>query len=71
VTRVRFAPTPTGHLFVGGARVALANYLFARRTNGQMLLRFDDLDQERSRPLHAEQIMQDLRWFGIVWQTSF
>jgi glutamyl-tRNA synthetase len=71
VTRVRFAPTPTGHLFVGGARVALANYLFARRTNGQMLLRFDDLDQERSRPLHAEQIMQDLRWFGIEWQTSF
>jgi glutamyl-tRNA synthetase len=71
MTRVRFAPTPTGNLYVSGVRVALANYLFARRTNGQMLLRLDDLDQERSRPVHAEQIMQDLRWFGIEWQTSF
>jgi glutamyl-tRNA synthetase len=71
MTRVRFAPTPTGNLFVSGVRVALANYLFARRTNGQMLLRLDDLDAERSRPIHADQIMQDLRWFGIDWQTSF
>lgn len=74
--RVRFAPTPTGNtpagnLFVSGARVALANYLFARRNSGEMLLRLDDLDQERSRPVHAEQIMHDLRWFGIDWQTSF
>ena len=76
MTRVRFAPTPTGNLFVSGVRVALANYLFARRTNGQMLLRLDDLDQERTRPaptnkVMAEQIAQDLRWFGIDWQTSF
>ena len=69
--RVRFAPTPTGNLYVSGARVALANYLFARRGNGEMLLRLDDLDQERSRPAHADQIMQDLRWFGIDWHTSF
>jgi glutamyl-tRNA synthetase len=69
--RVRFAPTPTGHLYVSGVRVALANYLFARRGNGEMLLRLDDLDKERSRPLHADQIMQDLRWFGIDWQHSF
>jgi glutamyl-tRNA synthetase len=71
MTRVRFAPTPTGNLFVSGVRVALANDLFARRTKGQMLLRLDDLDQERSRPAHADQIMQDLRWFGIDWHTSF
>jgi glutamyl-tRNA synthetase len=71
MTRVRFAPTPTGNLFVSGVRVALANYLYARRTKGQMLLRLDDLDKERSRPLHADQIMQDLHWFGIDWQTSF
>jgi glutamyl-tRNA synthetase len=71
VTRVRFAPTPVGNLFVSGVRVALANHLFARRTNGQMLLRLDDLDAERSRPAYADQIMQDLRWFGIDWQTSF
>jgi glutamyl-tRNA synthetase len=69
--RVRFAPTPTGNLYVTGVRVALANYLFARRNNGEMLLRLDDLDQERSRPIHADQIMQDLRWFGIGWHTSF
>ncbi|WP_158929017.1 glutamate--tRNA ligase [Acidisphaera sp. S103] len=71
MTRVRFAPTPTGNLFLSGARVALANHLFARHTNGQMLLRLDDLDPERARPAHADQIMQDLRWFGIDWQTSF
>jgi glutamyl-tRNA synthetase len=71
VIRVRFAPSPTGHLFVGGARVALANYLFARRGHGQMLLRLDDLDAARSRPASAEQIMQDLRWFGIDWDTTF
>jgi glutamyl-tRNA synthetase len=71
MTRVRFAPTPTGNLFVSGLRVALANYLFARRTNGQMLLRLDDLDSERARPAHADQIVQDLHWFGIDWQTSF
>jgi glutamyl-tRNA synthetase len=69
--RVRFAPSPTGHLFVSGARVALANYLFARRNNGVMLLRLDDLDEERCRPAHADAIMQDLQWFGIGWQASF
>src|ERR1700726_5006788 len=76
MTRVRFAPTPAGALFVSGARVALANYLFARRTNGEMLLRLDDLDKERSRPAPANpavagQIMQDLRWVGIDWHTAF
>jgi glutamyl-tRNA synthetase len=71
MTRVRFAPTPVGSLFVSSVRVALANDLFARRTNGQMLLRLDDLDTERARPVHADQIMQDLHWFGIGWHTSF
>jgi glutamyl-tRNA synthetase len=69
--RVRFGTTPTGHLLVSGVRVALANYLFARRGHGQMLLRLDDLDKERSRPAHAEQIMHDLRWLGIDWHTTF
>jgi glutamyl-tRNA synthetase len=67
--RVRFAPTPTGNLFVSGARVALANDLFARQGHGQMLLRLDDLEQERIVPV--EQIMRDLRWFGIEWHQSF
>nr|WP_294543729.1 glutamate--tRNA ligase family protein [uncultured Rhodopila sp.] len=69
--RVRFAPAPTGHLLVSGARVALANSLFARRHGGEMLLRLDDLDAERWRPAHAEAIQQDLHWFGIGWQHSF
>jgi glutamyl-tRNA synthetase len=69
--RVRFAPTPSGNLFVSSARVALANDLFARRGHGQMLLRLDDLDQERAGPVLAEQIMRDLRWFGIEWHQSF
>jgi glutamyl-tRNA synthetase len=71
MTRVRFAPTPSGNLFISGVRVALANYLFARRTKGTMQLRLDDLDAERSQPSHGEQIMQDLRWFGIDWDKSF
>src|SRR5271165_5601981 len=70
MTRVRFAPGPTGHLSVNGARVALANYLFARRNGGEMLLRLDDLDAERCRPAHADAIMQDLQWLGIGWQAS-
>ena len=65
--RVRFAAPVTGHLFASGARVALANYLFARRTNGQMLLRIDDMDKDRSRAGQADQIIQDLHWFGIDW----
>src|SRR4051812_508139 len=68
--RVRFAPSPTGLLFLSGTRVALANYLFARRKAGSMLLRLDDLDEERCRPAHAEAIGQDLRWLGIAWDDS-
>ena len=69
--RVRFAPAPTGHLLVSGARTALANHLFARRHGGEMLLRLDDLDSERCRPAHAEAIQQDLQWFGIGWQHVY
>ena len=71
MTRVRFAPSPSGNLFVSSVRVALANHLFARRAGGQMLLRIDDLDSERSRPGLADQIMRDLQWFGIGWDTAF
>jgi glutamyl-tRNA synthetase len=65
--RVRFAPSPTGLLFLSGARVALANHLFARRESGRVLLRLDDLDEERCRPAQADAIMQDLRWLGVTW----
>ena len=65
--RVRFVPTPTGYLFITGARVALVNYLFARRHSGRMVLRYDDLDPERSRSSYVEAIAHDLHWLGIGW----
>ena len=71
MTKVRFAPSPTGHLHVGNARAALANYLYARRQNGAFLLRIDDTDAERSRPEYAEAIEHDLRWLGIEWDENF
>lgn len=66
--RVRFAPSPTGPLHVGNARIALLNFLYARRHGGDFLLRFDDTDRERSRPEHAAAILKDLAWFGLVWR---
>ncbi|MDA8051658.1 MAG: glutamate--tRNA ligase [Rhodospirillales bacterium] len=66
--RVRFAPSPTGPLHVGNARVALVNFLFARRHGGVFFLRFDDTDPDRSRPEHAEAILRDLGWLGLSWQ---
>jgi glutamyl-tRNA synthetase len=69
--KVRFAPSPVGHLFVSGARVALVNFLYARRHGGRLLLRLDDLDPERSKPAYAEAIEHDLDWLGIHWDDSF
>lgn len=71
MTRVRFAPSPIGHLYVSGARVALANYLHARRHGGHMLLRFDDVDRDRARPAFVESIGHDLAWLGIDWDATF
>ncbi len=69
--RVRFAPSPVGHLFVSGARVALANFLHARRHNGHMLLRIDDMERDRAKPAFAESIAHDLTWLGIEWDETF
>src|ERR1700761_1715439 len=65
--KVRFAPSPTGYLHVGNARAALANFLFARRQGGRLLLRLDDTDTERGRPEYEQAIYDDLRWLGIEW----
>lgn len=64
---VRFAPSPTGLLHVGNARVALINWLFARQSGGSFVLRLDDTDPERSRPEFAEAIEADLLWLGLSW----
>ena len=68
--RLRFAPSPTGFLHVGGARTAIFNLLHARRYGGQMLLRIEDTDVERSRQRHAEQIVSSLKWLGIDWDEG-
>ncbi len=65
--KVRFAPSPTGLLHVGNARLALVNWLFARHGGGVFLLRMDDTDLERSRAEYAEAIEEDLRWLGLDW----
>ena len=69
--RVRFAPSPTGYLHVGNARIALANALFARRHDAKFLLRLDDTDLERSRPEYEQAIKHDLHWLGVHWDETF
>ena len=68
--RCRFAPSPTGRLHVGGARTALFNLLFARRTSGTMILRIEDTDQLRSSLASERLIFEDLRWLGIIADES-
>ncbi|BBB32341.1 glutamyl-tRNA synthetase [Thermotomaculum hydrothermale] len=63
--RVRFAPSPTGYLHIGGARTALFNYVFAKKHNGKFLLRIEDTDTERSKKEYTEQIIRSLEWLGI------
>lgn len=66
-SRLRFAPSPTGYLHVGNARAALFNWLEARRVGGQMLLRVEDTDRERSSSELVENILASLRWLGLDW----
>lgn len=69
--KLRFAPSPTGLLHVGNARLALANALFARRNKGKFQLRIDDTDTGRSREELVGAIQQDLEWMGITWDETF
>ncbi|HHH84651.1 MAG TPA: glutamate--tRNA ligase [Firmicutes bacterium] len=64
---VRFAPSPTGYLHIGGVRTALYNYLFARKNNGEFLLRIEDTDQERSTRESLDQILKAMKWLGLEW----
>ena len=68
--RVRFAPSPTGQLHIGGARTALYNWLVARGQGGTMVLRIEDTDRERSTPENVEQILDALRWLEIDWDEG-
>ena len=68
--RVRFAPSPTGYLHVGGARTALFNWLFARHTGGTLVMRIEDTDRERSTEAHTKVILDGLTWLGIQWDEG-
>jgi glutamyl-tRNA synthetase len=70
VPRVRFAPSPTGYLHVGGARTALFNWLFARRHGGTLVLRIEDTDLERSSAEMVDGILDGLRWLGLDWDEG-
>jgi glutamyl-tRNA synthetase len=65
--RVRFAPSPTGYLHVGGARTALFNWLYARKSGGTFLLRIEDTDKARSTDEHTQVILDGLKWLGLDW----
>jgi glutamyl-tRNA synthetase len=68
--RVRFAPSPTGALHIGGARTALFNWLLARHAGGKLVLRIEDTDRERSTPENVEQILDALRWLQLDWDEG-
>ena len=65
--RLRFAPSPTGYLHVGGARTALFNWLYAKKYGGQFLLRVEDTDKARSTEESTRAIFEGLEWLGLLW----
>lgn len=69
-TRVRFAPSPTGYLHIGGLRTALFNYLFAKKTGGTFILRIEDTDEERSTQESVKAIFEGLSWAGLKWDEG-
>ncbi len=68
--RVRFAPSPTGYLHVGGARVALFNYLLAKKLGGTFILRIEDTDRERSTQAAVDAILDGMKWLGLTWDEG-
>lgn len=68
--RVRFAPSPTGFLHIGGARTALFNWLFAKNQNGKFILRIEDTDTERSKPEYEKDIIEGLKWLALIWDEG-
>lgn len=70
LTRVRFAPSPTGYLHIGGVRTALYNYLFARKNKGKFILRIEDTDVKRSDESYTKVILDGLKWLGLDWDEG-
>ncbi|MDD3296988.1 MAG: glutamate--tRNA ligase [Candidatus Omnitrophica bacterium] len=69
--RVRFAPSPTGYLHIGGARTCLFNWLYARKLSGQFILRIEDTDLERSKKEYLDEILESIKWLGMNWDDIF
>jgi glutamyl-tRNA synthetase len=70
MARVRMAPSPTGHFHIGGARTALYNFLLARQTGGQFILRIEDTDQKRNTPEAQAELIEALHWLGVQWDEG-
>lgn len=68
--RTRFAPSPTGHLHIGSVRTALYAWLFAKKNQGEFILRIEDTDLERSKPEYTQGILDSLRWLGLDWDSG-
>src|SRR5258708_33669107 len=68
--RLRFAPSPTGYLHIGGVRTALFNWLWARKTGGAFILRIEDTDQERSTNDSVAVILESMKWLGLAWDEG-
>jgi len=71
MVRVRFAPSPTGNLHIGGGRTALFNWLFSQSQNGKFILRIEDTDQERSKKEFVDEILDSLKWLGFNWDELY
>ena len=69
-TRLRFPPSPTGYLHIGGARTALYNWLYAKKTGGSLVLRIEDTDADRSTEDSIRGIIDGLEWLGIDWDEG-
>ena len=71
MTRVRFAPSPTGYLHIGGGRTALFNWLYARAKNGKFILRIEDTDKARSKKEYLDEILYSMEWLGFKWDEIY
>ncbi len=69
--KVRFAPSPTGFLHIGGARTALFNWIYARKNKGEFILRIEDTDKKRSKPEYLDEILESLKWLNIDWDQIY
>ena len=68
--KVRFAPSPTGHMHIGNTRTALFNWLWAKKMGGQFMLRIDDTDFARSKKEYEDSMRESLEWLGLVWSSE-